>query len=345
MTEDERMPGDVRRKACDVNADPGDAACDGELAAAWTRAGRGGASVGGDKIRVRVRGLHDFGIRKGNHAIEIGGGETTDATTAERRRSRAVAPRERERLGLERGARLGRGGGARIDERRGGGNDWEEVGRRPTSRGGIGGGGVRSRWRCVESRWRWSRGFWRRRGWSGVQRLSAEESTSQRGGARGAAAVAHKREALEEAAEEVGKMMESTAAMGRHWAEEEPACGGVQVEMTRMRNWVRHDGSGTVCGSDDNSVDGCDAPRRVRGTWVVAWMETALRVELKAEREGSEGKSGVGGGIPSRGGDRAKDMEAREHDDPTADVEAADRRGCGQGEHESPWQPSCSSHD
>jgi hypothetical protein len=116
MTEDERMPGDVRRKACDVNADPGDAACDGELAAAWTRAGRGGASVGGDKIRVRVRGLHDFGIRKGNHAIEIGGGETTDATTAERRQSRAaataVAPRERERLGLERGARLGRGGGA-----------------------------------------------------------------------------------------------------------------------------------------------------------------------------------------------------------------------------------------
>ena len=108
MTEDERMPGDVRRKACDVNADPGDAACDGELAAAWTRAGRGGASVGGDKIRVRVRGLHDFGIRKGNHAIEIGGGETTDATTAERRQSRAaataVAPRERERLGLERGA-------------------------------------------------------------------------------------------------------------------------------------------------------------------------------------------------------------------------------------------------
>lgn len=83
-----------------------------------------------------------------------------------------------------------------------------------------------------------------------MQRLSAEESTSQRGGARGAAAVAHKREALEEAAEEVGKMMESTAAMGRHWAEEEPACGGVQVEMTRMRNRVRHDGSGTVCAVD-----------------------------------------------------------------------------------------------
>uniref|UniRef100_A0A0E0B1K6 Uncharacterized protein n=1 Tax=Oryza glumipatula TaxID=40148 RepID=A0A0E0B1K6_9ORYZ len=151
MTEDERMPGDVRRKACDVNADPGDAACDGELAAAWTRAGRGGASVGGDKIRVRLSAMN------------------------------------------------------------------------------------------------------------------------------------------------------------------------------------------TRCGSDDNSVDGCDAPRRARGTWVVAWMETALSVELRAEREGSEGKSGVGGGIPSRGGDRAKDMEAREHDDPTADVEAADRRGCGQGERESPW--------
>uniref|UniRef100_A0A0D3H5H3 DUF834 domain-containing protein n=1 Tax=Oryza barthii TaxID=65489 RepID=A0A0D3H5H3_9ORYZ len=119
-------------------------------------------------------------------------------------------------------------------------------------------------------------------------------------------------------------MMESTAAMGRRWAEEEPACR---------------------CGSDDNSVDRCDAPRRACGTWVVAWMETALRVKLKAEREGSEGKSGVGGGIPSRGGDRAKDMEAREHDDPTTDVEATDRRGCGQGERESPWQPSCSSHD
>jgi hypothetical protein len=46
----------------------------------------------------------------------IGGGETTDATTAEQRQSRAattaVAPRERERLGLGSGARLGRGGDA-----------------------------------------------------------------------------------------------------------------------------------------------------------------------------------------------------------------------------------------
>ncbi|EEE69501.1 hypothetical protein OsJ_28945 [Oryza sativa Japonica Group] len=143
----------------------------------------------------------------------------------------------------------------------------------------------------------------------------------------------------------------------RGWrSEESMAVRGVKVVVeSRVLEAARMEWSATAecggvnvaegCGNDDNSVDGCDAPRRARGTWVVAWMETALRVELKAEREGSEGKSGVGGGIPSRGGDRAKDMEAREHDDPTADVEAADRRGCGQGERESPWQPSCSSHD